>query len=372
MRFIPAPQGRLVSNPPAPVESAPADPASEPRARIVAALHRRGEGGAVEQPAPDLPAHSDNLPADDTRAPQDRFSLAVQREFLEALSIVGSVRDAARRVGVSHMTAYRARRKCATFRRCWDAAVVVAIPHAEEELTCRAIDGVEEDVMYRGEVVHVRIRKDSRLLLAHLGRLDKKAAQPQAAALAECFDDALEALGRGEDLPETAPETATEPAPQTGAGSPAETPEEVSSSGQCNMCNTSPAQERPDPLDRPCDCPGARQDGGGGPDHWRMGSEGPEPVTNIFGEGPCCNNPNLPECRGCPHFPAVEHAISQMDEVRPEDAPDPQLMGEAWEVDECQASAFMAGDEDWWRYGAGFVFWEKDGEGKWHPSADGA
>lgn len=107
--------------------------------------------------------------------------------------------------------------------------------------------------MYRGEVVHTRIRKDARLLLAHLGRLDKKAAQPQAAALAACFDDALDALGRGDQLPETAPAA----------------PPPVSPSEQCNRCNTSgvqegaglPARQPFDPLldamerERPFDAP---------------------------------------------------------------------------------------------------------------------
>lgn len=379
--------------------------AAEPRARIVAAMHRRGEGdsppllfkggdrGVVAdaaasggQGAPslhhphtpsskedgasnsDLPTLIAVLPTDDTRAPQDRFTRDVQREFLEALSIVGSVRDAARRVGVSHMTAYRARRKCAAFRRCWDAAVVLAIPHAEEELACRAIDGVEEDVMYRGEVVHTRIRKDARLLLAHLGRLDRKAAQPQAAALAECFDDALEALGRGEDLPETA----------TGIPAP------VSPSGQCNRCNTSPAQyatagaangaddfrrSAPDPLDKPCDCPGAVHGIDRGRRHYRNGPQGPEPVPNVDGSGPCCDDPRWPQCRDCPHYPPVARVLAEMEEARPADAPAPGDLGDPSEVEDCQMQAFESGDADWWRYGADFVLHECGQLGYWQPVA---
>ena len=391
MRFIPAPQGRLVSSSQAPVEPAPASPATpapeqtaEPRGRIVAALRRRGEGGESDAvplhhpadgpplpagedlPAPDLPALASDLPTDDTRAPQDRFTRDVQRAFLEALAVVGSVRDAARRVGVSHMSAYRARRKCAAFRQCWDAALVLAIPHAEEELTCRAINGGEEDVMYRGEVVHTRIRKDSRLLLAHLGRLDRKAAQPQAAALAECFDDALEALGRGEDLPETSPEI---PAP-------------VLFSGPCNRCNTSPAQDgpggaaeaagdraeaAPDPLDRPCDCVGARFGTDGGQPHFRRGPQGPEHVPNVDGSGPCCDAPRWPQCRDCPHYPQVGRVLCEMEEARPEDAPSLEDLGDPEEVEACQLDAFQAGDADWWRYGEEYVLHQRGVCGYWSP-----
>lgn len=363
MRFIPAPQGRLVSTPPAPVEPAPAetdtpapDPAIEPRARIVAALHRRGEGAPADQPAPDLSTPSADRPADPasqpdaahTPAPQDRFTPAVQREFLEALSIVGSVRDAARRVGVSHMTAYRARRKCADFARLWDAAVVLAIPHAEEELTCRAIDGVEEDVMYRGEVVHTRIRKDPRLLLAHLARLDKKAAEPQAAALAECFDDALDALGRGEELPATAPESRDE------------TPAAISSSGPCNTCNTSPAlagtvgtmhdaapaDPAPDVLDDDA-----------------LDDEEDEAVR-------CCVNPDPRECAMCPHYPEELYLIGRMADARPADAPDFDAMGQGYDAEQCQLKALVAGDRNWWRIGAGFVLWDKDAAGTWRPASE--
>ncbi|PZT89409.1 MAG: hypothetical protein DI637_06375 [Citromicrobium sp.] len=368
MSFIPARQGRPVSLPSAPVAPAPAelatptpDQATEPRARIVAALQRRGEGGPADQPVPDLPAP--DLPAlaaslstdpgsepgaDDTRAPQDRFTPELQREFLEALSIVGSVRDAARRVGVSHMSAYRARRKCADFARLWDAAVVLAIPHAEEELTCRAIDGVEEDVMYRGEVVHTRIRKDPRLLLAHLARLDKKAAQPQAAALAACFDDALDALGRGEDLPATAPESG------------AETPAAISPSGPCNTCNTSPAQagmvgtmrdatpadSAPDLLDDD-----ALDDGED------------EAVR-------CCVNPDPRECALCPHYPEELYLIGRMADARPADAPDFDAMGQGFDAEQCQLKALVAGDRNWWRIGAGFVLWDKDAAGTWRPASE--
>lgn len=55
--------------------------------------------------------HADLLAAeDDARAPQTQFVAERQVAFLEALAVTGSVRGAARRVGVSHQTCYRARR----------------------------------------------------------------------------------------------------------------------------------------------------------------------------------------------------------------------------------------------------------------------
>ncbi|GMM92993.1 hypothetical protein [Qipengyuania sp. MTN3-11] len=192
----------------------------------------------ADLPTPNLPALLEQLPEGDSRKPQLEFTLAVKREFLEALSVVGSVRSAAKRARVSHQTVYRARRACAAFRRCWDAALLQALPRAEDVLASRAIDGVEETVYYHGEEVARRRRYDPRLLLAHIARLDKLAARADVAALSDCFDEALEALERGEPLPEPSPEAA-----------PAK-----SSPGPCHtrsMSNTpaAPAGDWPDPLD---------------------------------------------------------------------------------------------------------------------------
>lgn len=72
---------------------------------------------SVEPPViPSLPALITALPGDPasqpgagiTRAPQTEFIRSRQVEFLENLSITGSVRSAASAAGVSHQTAYRA------------------------------------------------------------------------------------------------------------------------------------------------------------------------------------------------------------------------------------------------------------------------
>jgi hypothetical protein len=97
----------------------------------------------------------------------------VQVEFIEELVRWGNVRAAAQRIGVSRANLYRMRRACETFRLLWDAALVLARPRVEEVLADRALNGVSESVFYHGEEVATRTRHDARLLLAHLGRLDR-------------------------------------------------------------------------------------------------------------------------------------------------------------------------------------------------------
>ncbi|TCJ39456.1 hypothetical protein [Parafrankia sp. BMG5.11] len=160
---------------------------------------------------------------------QRSFPRPLQTAFLHALADSGSVRAAARGVGVCYRTAYRARRSDPVFRRLWDGALLAARPQAEEVLATRAIDGVEEEVWYHGEVVATRRRYDARLLLAHLGRLDKLADDADAAALAGDFDDALDRFASGEPA-----------AHGEGAGSSPE---------QCDTCDTSgDAEAAPPPA----------------------------------------------------------------------------------------------------------------------------
>lgn len=118
--------------------------------------------------------------------------------FLHQLAQEGNVRVAAARVGVSPTSAYLARRRDAVFRAGWDAALVQSREHALQVLANHALDGIREEVWHRGELVGHRVRHDSRLLLAHLGRLDARCQDARALARAERFDELL-ALVAGED-----------------------------------------------------------------------------------------------------------------------------------------------------------------------------
>jgi hypothetical protein len=132
----------------------------------------------------------------------DGWTFARRAQFLEALSHNGNVLAACARVGMSREAAYRLRRREPAFARAWAAAQMVGREASAEVLGCRAIDGVEEEVWYRGELRGTRRRFDSRLLLAHVARLDKLAEANEAAvADAERFDE-LVALACGAEAPE--------------------------------------------------------------------------------------------------------------------------------------------------------------------------
>ncbi len=433
MSFMPARQGRFISAAElAEAEAArraetrakaakpqaappPEDPA-EPRTRSAAALRQRGEGqGAPPEPcaepapapadptpaaavSPDpapaappapasFPALVEDLPGDETRAPQTQFTLDLRIAFLEALAVSGSVRSAARRVKVSHQSVYRARRSSAPFGRAWDAAMVIARGQAEALLADYAMSGVEEEVWYHGEIVGTRRRVSDRLLLAHLGRLDRMRTDARIEALAEDFDGLLHRMRAGEpidvDVGEGArpaaagPDTSARLGPVEGHGAN-HTPgtPEILSPGQCNTRSMSPEDAPPQreerhPDEPPCDCIAARNGTDGGRPHYRMGKDGFEPVLSAKGEGPCCGEPRWPSCRACPHYPPVARLLNEMEDQRPLDAPEAdELGGDPAQIEECQIAAFEAGDEDWWRYGADFVAYAKNEFGDWAPLED--
>ena len=272
---------------------------------------------------PDIPAnhpivlHADHLAAEgDECAPQTQFVAERQVAFLEALAVTGNVRTAARRARVSHQTCYRARRGSAAFGRAWDAALVVARGAAEAQLADYALNGVEEEVWYHGELAGTRRRFSDRLLLAHLGRLDRMRTDARIEALAEDFDAMLTRLRRGEGIE-------VEGAPGAGAILPA---------GPCNMRSMSPAGQ-----------PGE----GGQAAPPREESAPPPPVDD-----------------------ADEDAIEAMEEARPDHAPGyGELNGTSEEIEACQAETYAAGDEDWWRYGAGWTCHAQDANGRWVPEA---
>jgi hypothetical protein len=122
----------------------------------------------------------------------DGWTRERQALFLDCLAERGNVRLACARAGMSPEAAYRLRRRDALFARGWAVALVLAREHSGQALGDRALDGVEEEVWYRGEVVGTRRRYDNRLLLAHVARLDKLAeGEGTAAADARRFDELL-------------------------------------------------------------------------------------------------------------------------------------------------------------------------------------
>ena len=315
--------------------------------------------GDTTAPIPDaaasqqLAAAIEQIPDDSIHPPQTRFTVERQAAFIDHVSTTGSARAAARAAQVSHQTVYRMRRGNGAFRRAWNAALLVARAYSEAVLADRAHDGVLEPVWFHGEKVGERQRYDSRLLLAHLGRLDKLEEKPDAAMLADSFDEVIETLRDGRDLP-AEPLRAAPPA---------------SPSGGCNTRSMSRETAGRPPA---CDCVGERYGVDRGRAHWRITGHGPVPVENVAGRGPCCDAPSWPGCRDCPHYPLADRSHHEMDEQRPADAPPPEVLGEPVAVELCQRIAFESDDAEWWRYGEDWTLYEADGEGGWRAMDEAA
>lgn len=111
--------------------------------------------------------------------------------FLDCLAGKGNVQLACRAVGLSPEAAYRLKRREPLFARAWAAALVLARAATEQVIADRAIDGIEENVWHRGELLETRRKYDTRLLLAHMARLDRLADDEGARADAERFDELL-------------------------------------------------------------------------------------------------------------------------------------------------------------------------------------
>lgn len=123
------------------------------------------------------------------------FSPAKKVRFAELLAESGNVRHACAVTGISRHTAYKARRRDGVLAQAWDAALALAAEHVDAVLAERALEGVEEPVFWKGELVGTRRRYDNRLLLAHLARLEAHAAHRPVALAAGRFDELLARLG---------------------------------------------------------------------------------------------------------------------------------------------------------------------------------
>lgn len=132
---------------------------------------------------------------------RDGWTPALKARFLAVLSETGNARLAARRCELSAQSAYVQRRRDAAFARGWAAALLLARDHGAQVLAERAIEGVEEQIYYRGELVGTRRRYDARLLLAHIARLDRLADDAAAGEDAARFDELLAVIA-GEGVPE--------------------------------------------------------------------------------------------------------------------------------------------------------------------------
>lgn len=291
--------------------------------------------------SPDTPTpnaivlHADTLAAeDDERAPQTQFVAERQVAFLEALAVTGNVRTAARRARVSHQTCYRARRGSAAFGRAWDAALVVARGAAEAQLADYALNGVEEEVWYHGELAGTRRRFSDRLLLAHLARLDRMRTDARIEALAEDFDALLTRLRRGEGIE-------VDPAPKPLENSPPGACKTRSmSASQGTSCEEGPEGGALDPADFPWeDDPRYIR--------WPQGSHRhrlPPPGYPEWEE----DMDDPAHWVGGEYRPPLARTLYAMEDARPRGALLPRQLGNPHVVEPLQVEAFCEGVAEWW------------------------
>ncbi len=239
--------------------------------------------------------------------------------FLEKLALFGNVRLSCKAACVSAQTAYRARRQSPAFQRAWDAALLAARTHAEQELADRAINGVEEAVYYHGEEVARRRRYDARLLLAHLGRLDRLAERVDVAATLPHLDEQIDALKRGEELPEDA-----------GDGS---TPRALRQAQDERFSSEDAVAVRPDE--------GAGKD-----------PQDSVPCVPSNGADADCEEADEPEGLGPDDPMWLGNRLDRMDAARPAGALQPYQLAnarfDAGDVEAAQLYAFEAGEAEWW------------------------
>ncbi len=112
------------------------------------------------------PPASDFTPVPRRTRAQDGWSEAKQRGFIAAQAETGSVRRAAKTVGMSFASAYHLRkhRLAESFSAAWDAAVSTRVNQVYDILVEHSVHGVPEPVFHAGEVVGERRRYDPRTM----------------------------------------------------------------------------------------------------------------------------------------------------------------------------------------------------------------
>lgn len=99
---------------------------------------------------------------------------ATRNAFLDCLREKGNVTAAARLVGIDRATAYRWRDADADFAQAWDDAIEEAADLIELEAHRRAVSGIDEPVIYQGNVTYVYERDtQGRIVYDTIEREDK-------------------------------------------------------------------------------------------------------------------------------------------------------------------------------------------------------
>lgn len=129
----------------------------------------------------------------------DGLSEVRKRAFLRALAETGELEKACDRVGVGPMTIRKLRKASPDFAAACDKALRISLPCLEQIAYERAVEGWDEDVVVRGEVVGTR-RRWSERLLADLLKAEQAARKAERVAEARRGPPEPEPVDRQEML----------------------------------------------------------------------------------------------------------------------------------------------------------------------------
>ena len=109
-------------------------------------------------------------PAPMSRTRHDGWSAARQRQFVDALFVMGSVGKALKAVGMGRVSAYNLRKRAGAedFARAWDAALRIGRLQQYSYAMERAINGVTTIRVRRGGTIEVQAMPDVSLMHAAL------------------------------------------------------------------------------------------------------------------------------------------------------------------------------------------------------------
>ena len=99
--------------------------------------------------------------------PKKRREPIWRRPFINQLAETGNVALSAESVGIARPEVYKARQRNKGFAKDWDNAMERATDALEQEARRRGMDGVDEPVFFKGQVVGA-VRKYSDTLLIFL------------------------------------------------------------------------------------------------------------------------------------------------------------------------------------------------------------
>lgn len=113
--------------------------------------------------------------SENTPTIQQVLSQKRRQVFLKVLAQTGKVIEAARAVGLKSTAGlYLTRSEDEDFANAWDCAVLASADLLEEAAWDRAVHGVEEPILFKGEVVATKTNYSDTILLAMLAARKKE------------------------------------------------------------------------------------------------------------------------------------------------------------------------------------------------------